>query len=73
VSDGIAADFEQITAKELRFLVDEYDFQLVESDKQHVRLESNKLWAEIWFDSRGEIALTPQRIGSDKGYGKVEC
>jgi len=36
--------FEEISVDELRFLVNDHGFPLVESDKHHVRFESTKLW-----------------------------
>lgn len=68
----MASDFQEVAIGELQFLRDAYGFELVASDEHHVRLESDKLSTDVWFDPRGEVVLTVQRLGVKPGYGRVE-
>ncbi len=51
-------------------LIDECGFHLVAEDEHHIRLESNVMAIEAWYDTRGELDVDVFRLDSTDRHAR---
>lgn len=64
----MAETFPEIARRGFATLTGDHGFKLVAQDHHHVRLESQSLAVEAWYDPRGEVEVRVSRLASADPY-----